>query len=129
MQVASNLIANLVDDAAQYTPETGHSSVAVTSEGDELLFEVRDTGVGIPAERARRRGTAESSASTVLGGARKLFHGSVAHATCRENDLIKVRPVRTLSVLTDACVSSTKSASRTGRSERLALITAANFFP
>ncbi len=48
----AQIISNLVDNAAKYTPETGHISVAVTSEGDEVLLEVRDTGVGIRAERA-----------------------------------------------------------------------------
>ncbi|WP_034606062.1 sensor histidine kinase [Chitinimonas koreensis] len=48
------LLANLVDNAIQYTPEGGEIGVRVRDEGGMAMVEVRDTGPGIPAsERAR----------------------------------------------------------------------------
>ena len=49
----AQVVSNLVDNAAKYTPEKGHISVAVSSEGTEATLAVRDTGIGIPAERAQ----------------------------------------------------------------------------
>ena len=49
----AQIISNLVDNAAKYTPEDGHISVAVSSEEHHVLLEVRDTGVGISADQAR----------------------------------------------------------------------------
>ena len=47
-------VSNLVDNAAKYTPEQGTITVALSSEGDEAVVAVRDTGVGIPPEQAKR---------------------------------------------------------------------------
>jgi signal transduction histidine kinase len=42
------MIRNLLDNAVRYTPEEGEVSIAVTTEGDEALLRVSDTGAGIP---------------------------------------------------------------------------------
>jgi signal transduction histidine kinase len=47
----AQMLSNLVDNAAKYTPEHGHISVAAWAEKTEILVTVRDTGVGIPQER------------------------------------------------------------------------------
>lgn len=44
------VVANLVDNAAKYTPDGGHIRVRVRVEGGEAVMEVQDTGVGIPPE-------------------------------------------------------------------------------
>ncbi|MBA3589654.1 ATP-binding protein [Methylibium sp.] len=44
------VISNLITNAAKYTPAGGRIEVGVRAEGDVALLEVRDTGVGIPAE-------------------------------------------------------------------------------
>jgi signal transduction histidine kinase len=43
------VVSNLVDNAIKYTPDGGHITVAVTSEGDDALVAVQDDGAGIPA--------------------------------------------------------------------------------
>jgi len=48
-QVAANLIHN----ASKYTPSGGHVDVVVERHGDRAVLRVRDTGVGIPAEKLR----------------------------------------------------------------------------
>jgi PAS domain S-box-containing protein len=44
------VIGNLVNNASKYTPAGGSIWVALRSEGDEALLDVRDTGAGIPAD-------------------------------------------------------------------------------
>jgi signal transduction histidine kinase len=43
------VVTNLVNNAINYTPK-GTVTVRVTEQGKELLVEVTDTGIGIPAE-------------------------------------------------------------------------------
>lgn len=45
---------NLLSNAAKYTPERGGIWVKVTTEGDEAVVRVADTGVGIPHEMLPR---------------------------------------------------------------------------
>ena len=46
----SQVLSNVLNNAAKYTAEGGRISLAVGSEAQEAIFRVRDTGVGIPAE-------------------------------------------------------------------------------
>jgi signal transduction histidine kinase len=44
------MVSNLIDNAIKYTPEQGRIGVAVRREGGGAVFEVRDSGIGIPDE-------------------------------------------------------------------------------
>lgn len=44
------VVVNLLTNAAKFTTEGGHISIAVQREGDEAVLRVKDTGVGIAAE-------------------------------------------------------------------------------
>jgi signal transduction histidine kinase len=46
----SQVLCNLINNAARYTPVGGRIEVRCTSEGDEAIVQVIDNGVGIPAE-------------------------------------------------------------------------------
>src|SRR5438477_604051 len=46
----AQVLANLINNAAKYTDRGGRISVTATREGTEIVFRVRDTGVGIPKE-------------------------------------------------------------------------------
>lgn len=43
-------MANLVDNAVKYTPAGGTIALDGRAEDDNVVIEVRDTGIGIPAE-------------------------------------------------------------------------------
>ncbi len=43
-------IYNLVENAIKYTPEGGNVNIRVQSEPEHIVFEVRDSGIGIPAD-------------------------------------------------------------------------------
>ena len=45
------VVANLVDNAIKYTPEGGRITLAVRAEAEQAVFEVCDTGVGIPPDQ------------------------------------------------------------------------------
>jgi signal transduction histidine kinase len=45
----TQVLANLLNNAAKYTPLGGAIDFTLDSEGDHALFKVRDTGIGIPA--------------------------------------------------------------------------------
>ncbi len=47
---AVQVLTNLVVNALQYTPEHGRVFIVVRRAEDQILFSVRDTGIGIPAE-------------------------------------------------------------------------------
>ncbi|MCS5562938.1 HAMP domain-containing sensor histidine kinase [Marinobacter qingdaonensis] len=42
------MVSNLIDNAIKYTPEQGVIGVAVRRDGVDAVFEVRDSGIGIP---------------------------------------------------------------------------------
>jgi CheY-like chemotaxis protein len=44
------VVANLFNNAAKYTPNGGHIWLAASQEGSELVLRVRDTGVGIAGD-------------------------------------------------------------------------------
>ena len=44
------VIANLLTNAAKYTPDSGHIALAVRGDGDDARITVRDNGVGMPPE-------------------------------------------------------------------------------
>jgi PAS domain S-box-containing protein len=48
------VFVNLIGNAAKYTPENGHIWIAASTEGDEVVIDVQDDGVGIPADMLPR---------------------------------------------------------------------------
>jgi signal transduction histidine kinase len=46
----SQVIANLLNNATKYTPKGGRIDVSVQATGGEVVIEVSDNGIGIPAE-------------------------------------------------------------------------------
>jgi signal transduction histidine kinase len=49
----AQVLSNLVDNAAKYTPARGKVRVAAAREGDHVALTVSDTGVGVPADRVQ----------------------------------------------------------------------------
>jgi len=50
----TQVLANLLNNAAKYTPAGGVVSLSLEQEGEEAVFRVRDTGIGIPANMLDR---------------------------------------------------------------------------
>jgi signal transduction histidine kinase/DNA-binding response OmpR family regulator len=50
----AQVISNLLNNSAKYTPEDGHIWLTVCPIGDEVVFRVRDDGMGIPVEMLSR---------------------------------------------------------------------------
>jgi heavy metal sensor kinase len=48
------LFLNLVDNAIKYTPEGGSVSLVMDRQNGSAIFEVRDTGIGIPPEETEK---------------------------------------------------------------------------
>jgi signal transduction histidine kinase/DNA-binding response OmpR family regulator len=46
----TQVLANLLNNAAKYTPNGGSVSFSVAQEGEHAIFRIRDTGIGIPAQ-------------------------------------------------------------------------------
>ncbi|MEP6657150.1 MAG: response regulator [Betaproteobacteria bacterium] len=46
----AQILSNLITNAAKYTEKSGHIDISAVREGNEIVFRVRDTGVGIPKE-------------------------------------------------------------------------------
>src|SRR5882724_10343798 len=46
----AQILANLINNAAKYTNQGGRISVTAAREGPNVVFRVRDTGIGIPGE-------------------------------------------------------------------------------
>jgi PAS domain S-box-containing protein len=47
----AQVVSNLLDNASKYTPKGGAISLTVTSDENDVVLQVSDTGLGIPAER------------------------------------------------------------------------------
>jgi signal transduction histidine kinase len=88
------VIANVINNAARYTPHGGRIDVMVDAVEDFGIVRVRDTGIGIPIEHqhrvfemfAQERGHSESSSGLGLGLALarrllELHHGAIAVAS------------------------------------------------
>ncbi|TSA85515.1 HAMP domain-containing protein [Deinococcus detaillensis] len=50
----SQVLANLLSNAVRHTPSGGQVSLSARQQGGVVIFEVRDTGVGIPPEHLSR---------------------------------------------------------------------------
>lgn len=50
----AQVLTNLLSNATRYTPEGGRIWLTAAREGQEIVFAIRDTGVGIPAEMQDR---------------------------------------------------------------------------
>jgi signal transduction histidine kinase len=50
----TQIVANIVNNAAKYTPPGGHIEVEAEREGDQIALRVRDNGVGISADMMPR---------------------------------------------------------------------------
>jgi signal transduction histidine kinase len=48
------MLTNLVLNSIKYTPERGTVEIHATSNGEGILVEVADTGIGIPKEEQKR---------------------------------------------------------------------------
>jgi signal transduction histidine kinase/DNA-binding response OmpR family regulator len=46
----SQVLSNLINNAAKYTPKGGRISLSAAQDGDAIVFRIRDSGVGIPPE-------------------------------------------------------------------------------
>ncbi len=53
-QNLSQLLDNLVDNAIKYTPEEGEICIALKSDGEDMLLQVTDTGIGISPQYQKR---------------------------------------------------------------------------
>ena len=89
----AQVLANLLNNAAKYTPEGGRIWLAVRRDGSEAVISIKDTGVGVTAEMLPRLfdlfTQADRSYDRAQGGlgigltiARKLvlLHGGGIHA-------------------------------------------------
>ena len=50
----AQVFTNLIDNAAKFTPDGGRISVAVTVKEGAFSIDVRDTGIGLPADQLQR---------------------------------------------------------------------------
>ena len=63
------IIANILTNAIKYTPEGGHVTLKLESEGDEALIRVTDDGVGIAPDRIGRIFELFAQAENAIGRA------------------------------------------------------------
>ena len=88
------IVCNLLSNAIKYTPEGGHIDVNVMTDAERMRIEVRDTGIGIPAEkqneifkRFKRLDTRSDIAGSGIGlhYAQQLAHLHKGNITYRPN--------------------------------------------
>jgi len=53
-QYIGEILRNLLTNASNFTPERGQITVIVRQDGNNLIVQVQDTGIGIPAEEQER---------------------------------------------------------------------------
>jgi PAS domain S-box-containing protein len=54
IQLVQMVLQNLLSNAVKYTPQRGHIDLSILSDGQELRFEVKDSGMGIPRSQQSR---------------------------------------------------------------------------
>ena len=47
---ADQILLNLGGNALQYTPPGGQVEITTSREGEQIVFQIKDTGIGIPAD-------------------------------------------------------------------------------
>ncbi|MBI3197779.1 MAG: response regulator [Rhodospirillales bacterium] len=65
----SQVVGNLLNNAAKYTPEGGRIRLSVRAEGDAAVIEIADNGLGIPTEMQARVFQLFAQVDTHLGRA------------------------------------------------------------
>jgi two-component system, OmpR family, sensor histidine kinase VicK len=48
VQLIRQVILNLISNSVKYTPAKGEITVQIRSEADQVRWEIRDTGIGVP---------------------------------------------------------------------------------
>jgi signal transduction histidine kinase len=92
----AQVLSNLVDNAVKYTPDGGHITVALTTDGREAVIVIQDNGAGIPSERvdsifepfvqlSQSRNAAHGGMGLGLSLVRRLteLHGGTVDVTSR----------------------------------------------
>ncbi|MCK9685094.1 PAS domain S-box protein [Scleromatobacter humisilvae] len=90
----SQIVANLLNNAAKYTPEGGHIQVLAERDGDDAVISVQDSGIGLSADMLprvfdlftqadRSRERAQGGLGIGLALVKRLveMHGGAVHAT------------------------------------------------
>lgn len=54
MNYVERILSNLISNAFKYTPEEGRIVLSIYERGDKLVFQVSDTGKGIPADKQQK---------------------------------------------------------------------------
>ena len=85
----TQVVSNLLTNAARYTPPGGRIEVTAAREGDEVVLRVRDNGMGIdsepPAARVRHVRAGRARPRPLAGGARaRAVAGANADRRCTE---------------------------------------------
>ncbi len=98
-RLLTHILINLLTNAVKYSPEGGEVQLKLWADGDDLVFEVNDPGIGIPLEdqrqlfepfhRAANVGDIEGSGlglvvvkdSVMLHGGTLQFHSQPGHGT------------------------------------------------
>ncbi|MFC1539300.1 sensor histidine kinase [Candidatus Latescibacterota bacterium] len=115
-----HMVTNLISNAIQYTPENGTLTVSVSSERDDIILTVADTGIGIPEKdipnifndffrAANSRKFSSSGTGLGLSITREIAenHGGSITFTTKEGE----GTVFTVRLPSDTCKIDTKSAS------------------